>query len=271
MSKQKINKNEWELDDDFEEDLERSLNKLEFTLDDYDIEYPSETEIMKTIDTLRPYVPVKVNKWEHFKTYVSLIVKQSLTEVYYMSPLFWLTNVVFILIALSAVYLSKESPYTVIFFLAPIPTLTGLIEIFISRNRGMAEIEMSCKYNLQEVILSKMVVVGGLNLLVNIILTVIISLFIRDALVWELMLYWVTPFTVITSISLAVVTRFRQTYTITIGLILWIAMGSILSQVYIVERVPVLFYLIVTVLAVVAIVIQMKTILKRGISYEFNH
>ncbi|QOR67117.1 hypothetical protein IM538_02895 [Cytobacillus suaedae] len=271
MKKHWTEKSELELDEDLDEELQELLNKFEYELDDYDVEYPNEAELMKTIDTLRPYVPTKINKWETFVTRTSTIAKQALTEVYYMSPLFWIANVVFIMIALTAVSLTKQNPYTVLFFLAPIPTMTGLIEVLKSRNAGMSELELSFKFNLQEVILSKMVVVGVFNLLINIVITFIMSLVIQDVLVWELMLYWIAPFTVITSIALTIVTRFRKTNTVTIGLILWIAMGNLLSRIFVLESVPEIFYMIITVIAAVAIVFQIKTIYRRGISHEFNH
>ncbi|MBM7660268.1 putative membrane protein [Bacillus mesophilus] len=272
MDKRRNDGREWERDEDLDNDLKELMDNLEFKLDDYDVEYPSESEMMMTIESLRPYMPAKVNRWEVFAARSTSITKHALTEVYYMSPFFWIANVLFMMIAISAVILTKVNPATVIFLLAPIPTLTGLIEVIKSRNAGMAELEMSFKFNLQEVILSRMVAIGAFNLLINNMLTLIISQWNHyDILAWELMLYWVTPFTVITSIALALVTRFRQMYTVTIGIVIWMTMGSLFSHVFIVDRVPTLFYIVVTVLATGTIVIQMRNMFKRGMSYEFNH
>jgi hypothetical protein len=274
MSSRKLenSKFNYDMDDDWE--LAELENELEFIFNQYDVEYPSESEIMMTIDAIRPYVPVKESKWKTVYENLSSIMRQSLWEISYISPLFWISNSLLLLICLAAVFLTEQSPYLTMLLLAPIPTITGLFEVLKSMNADMAELEMSFKYNLQEIILSKMVVVGGFNLFVNLIFTCLISFFYHDILIWKLILYWITPFTAITAVSLVVVSRFRHLYAITVGLVTWIIFGGFISQINIIDKVestsPAV-YILVTLISLIAIVVETIRIYKRGVSYEFNH
>jgi hypothetical protein len=158
--------------------------------------------------------------------------------------------------------------------LAPFPILTGLFEVFKSRESGMAELEMSFKYSLQELILSRMFVIGGFNFLINLTFTMCISIFYPEIWLWKLVLYWVTPFTVITAIMLVVVTKFRHIYAVTAGLLVWISFGAFISQANMIEKIesiPVAFYILVIVFATIVVFTKLKRIYKRGITYEFNH
>lgn len=273
MSKRNIDNDEFVIDLDVDQGLEAQVQELGFMLDEYDVEYPSESEMMMTIDAIRPYVPVKENKWKTIYVGMSSIMKQALHEIFYMSPLFWISNILFIIIGLSAVVVSEQNLYVILLLLAPIPTITGLLEVLKSLNTGMAELEMSFKYSLQEIILSKMVIVGGFNLLINLFFTGI-SFFYHDILIWKLMLYWITPFTVIMAISFVVVSRFRNVYAVTAGLTVWIVFGSLISQSNLVERIesiPTAIYILVTLIASIVVFTQIKRIYKRGVNYEFNH
>lgn len=268
MSNRKIN----DSNDDCElEELEKELGSI---LDEYHVEYPSETEMMRTIDAIRPHVPVKENIWRTFLDNITSIFKHSMQEVFYISPVFWILNSLFLLTGIAAVFISEQSPYAIIMILAPIPTITGLLEVFKSRNGNMAELEMSFKFNLQEVILSKMIVIGGFNVIINLLVTLSISYFYQDIWLSKLMLYWITPFTVITATCFVIVNRIRHTYAVTAGLVIWIGFGSLVSQTQVIERlenVPVPIYVLVIVLAALLIIFQMKQLYKRGVTFEFNH
>lgn len=268
MSNRKIN----DLDVDCElEELEKKLGSM---LNEYDVEYPSESEMMRTIDAIRPYVPVKDNKWRIYLDNMASIFKHSIQEFFYISPIFWIVNSLFLLTGLVAVFISEQSPYATIMILAPIPTITGLLEVFKSRNGNMAELEMSFKFSLQEIILSKMIVVSGFNIIINLLVTLIISYFHQDILLAKLMLYWIIPFMVITAICLVIVNRIRHTYAVTAGLLVWIGFGSLVSQTRVTEKIenmPKLIYVLVIVMAALLIIFQMKQLNKRGVTYEFNH
>ncbi|WP_227938799.1 hypothetical protein [Alkalihalobacillus deserti] len=274
MSKKKMDKTEFEYDMDYDPELDELEREIGLLLDEYDVEYPSESEMMMTIDAIRPYVPVKESKWKNRFEGMSAIMKQSIIEFFYMSPIFWFSNSLFLLIGLSAVLLSEINPYVILLLLGPIPTITGLLEVIKRMNAGMAELEVTFKYSLQEIILSKMVVVGGFNLIINLFLTFSTSFFYQDVVIWKLMLYWITPFTVITAISFVIVSRFRHVYAVTAGLAVWIVFGSMISQSKLVERIesiPIVVHILVSLIAAIVVIIQLNRIYKRGVNYELNH
>jgi hypothetical protein len=138
----------------------------------------------------------------------------------------------------------------------------------------MDELEMSLKYNLQEIILSKMLAVGVFNLGVNMILACCLSMIYQDIWIWKLLLYWVAPFTVTTALSLAVVTRYRQVSAIITGLAIWIVFGSLISQTRMVEKIeslPSIIYMMITFLAAIGIIVQIIQMYRRGVTFEINH
>jgi uncharacterized membrane protein YiaA len=259
-------------DRDADEELQAAERKIGLALDVYDVEYPSESEIATTIDAIRPYVPMKTNQWKTTYAGMSSIMKQTLREVLYISPIFWIINGVLLLIGLAAVVLSDKSPYLVLMMLAPLPTLTGVLEVLKSRNAEMAELEMSFKYSLQEIILSKMAVIGVFNLLINIMFTIGISYFDEGIWIWKLILYWVTPFTVITALSFVLVSRYRHIYAATAGLIVWIGFGIAISQSHLVEKIesiPAIGYAGVAVAATLFVIMQIRTIYTRGVRCDW--
>jgi len=270
MGKQKIDKDQVEYDLDTDVELEKLEKDLDGIFNEYHVEYPSEAEMMMTIEAIRPYVPKKEIKWKAIAENMSAIMKQSLHEVFYLSSLFWTSNILLLLIGMTAVFYYDQNPYELIFLLAPIPTITGVLEILKSRNIEMAELEMSFKYNLQEIILSRMVVVGGFSSFINLIFICSIAFVYHDILVWKLILFWVTPFTIITAISFVVVNRFRHVSAISISLFVWIIFGSLASQMNL-QTIPSGVYILISILALVAIVLQIKQIYKKGVSYEFNY
>lgn len=243
----------------FEQSLERWMNQ-------YDVAYPSESEMMRTIDALRPYVPVKEQPWLS-------VLKRSAHEMFYFSPMFWLLNGLFFAVGLAAVLTAELNPYATILLLAPLPTLIGLIEAARSRNSGMAELEMSFRYSLQEIILSKMVVVGGFNVAINGIAIGIITVFLDDVWIWKLMLCWVAPFTAIMAIALAAATKLRHGYGVTAGLAVWIGFGGWMSQAHAaeqLERVPVPVYLLVTLIAGSIAMVRFIQLNRKEAAYEFT-
>ncbi|GGH81490.1 hypothetical protein JOD43_001124 [Pullulanibacillus pueri] len=250
--------------------LEQDVGSL---LDEYDVEYPSEAEIMMTIDRLRPFVPVKVNKRELMFRNMAVLLKRALHEIFYISPLFWVANSLFFLVALAAVFLGEQNPYGMIMILAPIPTLTGLMEALKSRNTGMAELEMSFKYSLQEMILSKMVIIGGFNLLINLVISVSLTVFYHHIWLWKLLLFWITPFTVMTAIAFIIVNRLRHFYAITASLMIWISFGGLISQSHFIgklESLSPVVYILITISAGLVIIGRITHMYKRGMTYELN-
>ncbi|RZT23659.1 MULTISPECIES: hypothetical protein [Fictibacillus] len=258
------------VDDEIEE-LEQEIGSL---LDEYDVEFPGEEQIMMTIDAMKPHVPVRKNRWREARRGMTAITKQAYKEVFYMSSLFWIANGLLIAAALSGVLLMQVDPYAMVMMFAPITMIMGLIEVLKSRNAGMAELEMSYKYNFQEIMLSKMLVVGGFNLVVNLLITVSLGIFHQEVLISKMLLYWITPFTFIAALSLFFVSRYRQIYAITAGMIIWLTVSGFLSQPRIIEKLeslPAELYVTASAVALILSLFKAVHIYKRGVLYEVNH
>ncbi|MEH7225965.1 hypothetical protein V7112_19305 [Bacillus sp. JJ1566] len=260
--------------DNFDEEIFELEQELGMSLDEFDVEFPSESEIMMTIDTMRPYVPVKENKWESLVAGVTNVLRHSTREVFYFSSLFWGLNLLFLLLGVLSVAFYKIDPYLLMLYVAPLPTIVGFIEVFKSTNTEMAELELSFKFSLQEIIFSRMVVVGAFNVALNVLFTISFASLLPEVMLGKLILYWATPLTVIAAIMLVVATKFRRAYTFTGGFVLWTAAAIAITHQDVIERietVSALAYILVTVAAAIFIVVKMMNIYKRGISYEFNN
>ncbi|MGF2616365.1 hypothetical protein FZC84_01100 [Rossellomorea vietnamensis] len=261
-------------DSPFDLELEELEKEYGLKLEDYDVECPSEEEMMRTIEAIRPYVPVKENRWRSFAENSSTLLKNSYQEIFYFSRLFWLLNVLFLVLGTLAVFAAEQDPYVTMLLLAPLPTITGLFEIMKSKLTGMAELELSFKYSLLEIILSRMLIIGGFNVLINLIATVALSILAQDVWAGKLLLYWMIPFTVVTAISLLIANRLRHMHTVTASLVVWLGAGVVLSNSEVIEKiesVPAGVYVMFIIAASILIIFQAGRLYKRGMNYEFNH
>lgn len=261
-------------DSPFDLELEELEKEFGVKLDDYDVEYPSEEEMMRTIEAIRPYVPVKENRWRSFAENSKSLLNNAYQEIFYFSPLFWIVNVLFLVIGTLAVLVAEQDPYVAMLLLAPLPTITGLFEILKSKFTGMAELELSFKYSLQEIILSRMIIIGGFNVVINLIATVALSILAQEVWAGKLLLYWMIPFTVVTAISLLIANRLRHMHTVTASLVVWLGAGVVLSNTEVIEKiesVPAGVYVLFMIAASILIILQAGRLYKRGINYEFNH
>jgi hypothetical protein len=258
----------------FDMELENLEKEIGFKLDDYDVEYPSEDEMIRTIQAIRPFVPATENRWKSMWENVWSVMKISYQELFYFSPFFWVLNGLFLSICMYAVFAAGQDPYVSLMLFAPLPSITGLFEILKSRMTGMAELELSFRYSLQEIILSRLFIIGGFNLGMNLIATGALSVFAADIWAGKLLLYWMTPFTIITGISFLIANRIRHVHAITATLAVWLGAGVILSNTVIIEKieaVPAAVYVLGILTAFIFIILQASRLYKKGVRYEFNH
>ncbi|WP_226681910.1 hypothetical protein [Sutcliffiella horikoshii] len=258
-------------DDDFDLELLELENEVFGNLKEYDVEFPSEEEMMSTIEAIRPHVPKRTNV---FQPLVDLL-KHSGQEIFRISPLFWGLNGLLVLVSLVAFFTVEQlDPYFTIMILAPLPTIAGVLELMRSKNSGMLELELSLKYSWQELLLSRMLVIGGFNVLVNIAFTVVLSFVVADVWFAKMTLYWLTPFTILMAVWLLIVSRFRRFHIVTVALVSWVGVGMVMSQTKLFERisdVPLYVFVLVIVAASIFSLGKVMWIYKRGISYELNH
>jgi hypothetical protein len=184
--------------------------EIEQFLEAYTIEYPTEEEITKSISIIKTYTPEK--KKSVLSIYKSFrpLLKRSSQDIANIHVWFWVANLALFLIGVGSVLFIKQNPYYLIMYLAPIPFLLGLIEAFKSKDENVLELEMSCKYSGQEVILSKLFLIGMYNILLNTAASVALYNLVPYLFLTKLLLYWMTPFTFVMAVALMMAKKFRS-------------------------------------------------------------
>ncbi|MBS4537665.1 hypothetical protein GOQ27_04270 [Clostridium sp. D2Q-11] len=266
MKKEKI-------DFDIYEDItENELDELWSMMDSYTVEYPDEEEIDNTINELRQYVPEK-EKEEYFIDRFHYLLNKSMIEISFISKPFWIMSFILFIMGLITMYFNKYiNPYLLAMVISPLPFTFGLIEIFKSRDKGMMEIEMSCKTSYGEVLLSKLTIIGFYNIVLNTIFSLIISS-ISNVDFLRLTLIWFAPFTFISGISLWLSMKIKSSYTMTIIVSIWIGMiGTLLNTPYeLIERIlwmNITIYIGISILGISMSFIQIRSFIRKNISHK---
>jgi hypothetical protein len=248
--------------------LNKKINEeTQLMLDEFSVDFPGEEEIERTIMEIHQYVPKPKSKMLNMSNLKNLLLLSG-REVLYISRLFWILNFVFLVFGSILTFLGHSNPYWTLFVLSPIPFVTGLIEVFKSRDHGLMELESSLKYSVQQVILSKLLIVGLFNFVLNVVLIAMFAfeLHIRFNLT-ALLTYWVMPFTLVSSISLVISTKFRSVIASPILIAFWFALGLFISaanqSTTFIKDMGIVANLVVIVISVIIIVITIRTI-KRG-------
>lgn len=184
--------------------------EIEQFLEAYTIEYPTEEEIDKSIYIIKAYTPVKKNSILSIYKSFRPLLKRSSQDIANIHVWFWVANLALFLIGVGSVLFIKQNPYYLIMYLAPIPFLLGLIEAFKSKDANVLELEMSCKYSGQEVILSKLFLIGMYNILLNTAASVALYNLMPYLFLTKLLLYWITPFTFVMAMALMMAKKFRS-------------------------------------------------------------
>lgn len=242
-------------------------------LDNFSIEYPSEFEIENTINSIREYVPKNKSKLSMTLQSMKQLTKHSTREMSSISFLFWIFNLLFFTLGLIYVLSFEGNPYLTTTLLTPIPLIFGLIEVFKGRETGLYEIEHACKYSLPQIISSRLFVIGGYNLVLNVILIISFNLFLDNILLVKLLGYWIVPYIFISAISLFITIRFKSTILVPTLFILWFVAISFLSQsieiIIYLESMNLFSYLFFLIAGMMFLISQIKKI-KRGVHFELN-
>lgn len=77
----------------------------------------------------------------------------------------------------------------------------------------MAELEASCKYNLRQLMLAKVVIAALVNIICNSALSLAIAGLYTDVNPSRMFFYWCLPFVVISSVSLIITIRIKGYHT----------------------------------------------------------
>lgn len=206
----------------------KELEEIEKELQHFLVKYPDEQAIEATIDTLRPFVPVKkAHPWKQFFQ----LIKHAGAEIQFIHPLYWIISAILYIVGFLVITWFNYDAIVSLFIIMPISFIFGLFEMFKGRETGMLEMEMACKFSAQEVLLSRLFLIGTYNIVFNTLLTIGFGLFFNTENIFHLLLCWFTPFTLFASISLWLSMKLRGKVFYLTLLTLWgVISGTLISQ-----------------------------------------
>lgn len=198
------------------------LDQIGKYLASYQIPYPSEDEIADTVETLRQYVPSKRKLLVSRYATLKRIFMDTLITINFMSVSYWIITFSLFIIGYFSVVQFSQNPYKLSFAFAPIPLTFGLIEVFRGREEGVTELELSCKISPQEMLITRIIVIAIYTAILNASLCAFVFLQGQaDIVLWRITLLWLTPMTLIGSITLWFCSKIKGTYSVMLSLLCW--------------------------------------------------
>ena len=221
-------------DKEFLDISQKEMEEFIDVFNDYSVEYPTQNEIDQCIENLRVYVPKKKSLLQVFEKLLS----RGQIEISYINKLYWIISILVFLITFKLATDMSINPYKFITLISPIPLLLGFIEIFKGKENNMLELELSFKISGKEIIISRIIIIGIFNIILNTAMSV---LFFKTGLDIELLkinIFWIVPFVWVNLIAFTIAKNFRGGY-VSLGVIsFWILLVSILfKSKYFIERI----------------------------------
>jgi hypothetical protein len=261
---------------------EQQLAALERAMGEYSVPFPQEYQIDLTVDTLRQYVPSKRQFHQVYLDRLGFLFDRAVAEVSFISKIYWLASIVLFVTGYIVAVTSYWNFYGPIVILAPIPFVLGMLEVFKGREKGVLEIELTCKISAREIMLSRLVLIGVYNILLNTLFSTVISMIIPKIVLWKILLLWITPFTGVSAVALWLAMKVRGGYAVTLLISGWVvaALSVILSPkcVELFEQLNILGHVVINGLGVLLILLQVKKILldyypyfERSVTFEVNN
>jgi hypothetical protein len=200
---------------------------LDYILQQYHVLYPDESEINRTIEALRPYVPSK-KRAAHFANLKNLLYRTAVC-MNFTSVSFWVISAVIYAIGLILTVNTPIEAYKTVFILAPLPFVFSLLEVFRGREEGVLELELSCRISPQEIVVSRIWVAGAYNTILNIGLSLAI-LSLRPAVIFgKITFFWLLPMLLTGGAALWLCSRIKSIYAVPATLSLWFVCAAVVS------------------------------------------
>lgn len=143
-----------------------------------------------------------------------------LTQIKYTKPIYWIVTALFLvaIFIITKTQMLDSNHLIVISSILPLFSLFGITELHKSASHNMAEIELSCKYNLAFLVLIRITIIG----ITSLVLLVVAVVFTRDIGFGLLRnaLYIAVPFLTVNFISIWLINHLKSRET------LYITMGS---------------------------------------------
>ncbi|MCL6627400.1 MAG: hypothetical protein K6T68_12540 [Alicyclobacillus shizuokensis] len=198
-------------------------------LDHYTVDFPPEEVVQNTIDrTIRalPRVRHAPRDWAS----MAWSLRKLSVQTAYLGPWFWLASLLLFTVGYLAVVKSALNPYQAVLLLAPIPCILGVVELLKGVDNGMVEIELACKMSWPEVLMTRMVVIGVYNVVLDSLISLAVS-WTAGSDLWRVVFFWLVPFTWMSSLMLFLTARFRGRVVAPVVLCAWgLAVGSVFTS-----------------------------------------
>lgn len=236
------------------------------------MEFPPEHVIQNTIENCIVHVPEYTSKRSKLKQMFHTLSLQA----EYVAKWFWIFSLLLFISGYVVTVFGSISPYKTVLVLAPMPFVLGVLEMLRSVDSGLAEMELASKMSLPQIVMARFVLVGSYNVVLNAIIS--FGLYWTFGIdLWKVVLFWLVPFTWISSIMLFLASRFRGRRLVPIAVCLWgAAIIGILSYP---KALPYLLSLNNTLFVLFGVVgfallwmqsIQLRNRLERGIFVEIT-
>lgn len=212
--------------EDFENLAEEDLIDIEDFLDSYIVSKVEEEKIDLTIEKLKEYMPQK--EVQVIKGNIRAVDKLSenidLVKFQFsmMSRLYFIASLVLMLIGTITTIKLNISIYLIASIVAPIPILLGIFEIVKGRDENVWELELSYKYSLREIILSRLIIINLVSMLTSITMSVILSNTYSSINLLEMISIWLIPIFIIGTIALVITSLYRSANSIALCIAIWI-------------------------------------------------
>lgn len=246
--------------------------KFEKELNQYIVKYPDEEGINVTIDTLRQYVPHKQKNIPCIKNQIFSLIKRTSTEITLMSKTYWVVSAVLFILGFLLVNSTAYDPLTTLVIISPLPFMFGLVEVFKAREQGLLEMEMTCKFSVYEIMLTRLLLIGLYNISLSTMLTIAFTSLIDSASMWEIIFVWLTPLTFFASISLWISIRFRGFAFLMMIVSLWVFFSFLFlsrpSWLHTLIQMNLTLYILFMGVGTFLLGWQMKQLIKRYSSFE---
>lgn len=237
------------------------MTQLENQLTLYCIPAVPHKQIEGTVESLRQYVPKKQRLWERQAERLADVLNTARQDAPFFSWGYWLAGIIFFTLGYWIIAAADSNIYAIMILMAPTPFILGLLELFKGRDAGMAEMEISCKLSIREVILARVVVIGAYSVLLNTLLSVFIYYSQPGAYLWQLTLFWLTPFTLISAIALCVAQKVKSGYAVAFFLATWttaVFIIQITGLAIILQTVSTLAYLFITFFSAIVLICETR-------------
>lgn len=255
-----------------EEISEEDLSKIIDNLECYVVKMPSQSDINNAIDNLRMLVPRKRRK-----TKVLGLLEKASREIGFMSSTYWIVTFGLFILGAYSIWINggsitnSRNPYISAVLLAPVPFILGIIEIFRGREEGVIELELSCQISIGEIMFSRLIIICIYNILLNTILSIILTHFNSGILLLRMTLMWLAPFTITAGIGLLLVGRLRGSYVAAIFTGVWMVLiMAVLTQKNIMDRlmgINIAVYAVLTIIGAIIMTIQIRNYSQRNSSF----